>query len=87
VRLDPASAAYWNSLGMVLGGSGALKEAEAAFREAVSRRPSEAEYAYNLGLVLQRAERGAEAAPFFRKALALDPGFTPARKRLEELGR
>jgi choline-sulfatase len=87
VRLDPASAAYWNSLGMVLGGSGALAEAETVFREAVSRRPSEAQYAYNLGLVLQRAGRGTEAAPFFRKALALDPAFTPARRRLEELAR
>ena len=87
VRLDPAAAAYWNSLGMVLGGNGALAEAEAAFREALAQRPGEAQYAYNLGLVLQRAERGTEAAPFFRMALALDPGFTPARRRLEELRR
>ena len=44
-------------------------------------------YAYNLGLILLRQGRAAEARPYFEKALALDPGFAPARARLAEMGK
>jgi Tfp pilus assembly protein PilF len=84
VKLDPEPAAYWNALGMVLGGSDKLAEAEAAFREAVRRDSRDAQYAYNLGLVLLRQGRKGEATAFFRKALELEPDFAAARKRLAE---
>jgi Flp pilus assembly protein TadD len=75
-------AAYWNSLGMTLGGSGRSAEAEHAFRQATRLDDKNSRYAYNLGLILQRQGRGAEARPWFAKTLALDPTFAPARARL-----
>jgi choline-sulfatase len=84
VALDPASAEAWNALGMTLGGTGHLAEAEDAFRKAVERHDRHHRYAYNLGLALLRQGRAADARPWFEKALALEPGFTPARERLAE---
>lgn len=85
VRLDPATSSYWNSLGMVLGGSGDLAGGEQAFREAVARDGANAQYAYNLGLALARQNNKDEASAAFRRALDLDPRFDAARQRLTEL--
>jgi arylsulfatase A-like enzyme/Tfp pilus assembly protein PilF len=84
VEIDPNAASAWNSLGMTLGGRGRLAEAEAAFREAVRRNDTNHRYAYNLGLALLRQGRAREARPYFEKALALQPGFTPAREQLKK---
>ncbi len=81
-ELAPDVAAYWNSLGMTLGGSGRSAEAEHAFLQATRLDDKNSRYAYNLGLILQRQGRGAEARPWFEKTLALDPAFAPARDRL-----
>jgi Flp pilus assembly protein TadD len=87
VALDPGDASAWNALGMTLGGSGRLAEAEEAFREAVARNDRNHRYAYNLGLALVRQGKRAEARPFFEKALALEPRFAPAREGLAGLAR
>ena len=86
--LDPGVADYWNSLGMVLGGSGQHDEAAARLPQgdrASARRT--ARYAYNLGLVLMRAgqpeARRRGSAARWRSI----PQFAPARQRLAELGR
>jgi choline-sulfatase len=84
IKLDPV-ASYWNSLGMVLGGSGDSIGSEQAFREALARDATNAQYAYNLGLVLARQNKRDEAASQFRRALELDPRFAAARQRLSEL--
>jgi choline-sulfatase len=83
IAIDAAPASYWNSLGMVLGGSGKLADAEQAFAEAVSRDADNAQYVYNRGLSLQRLGRRDEAAAQFQRAAAM--GFLPARQRLAEL--
>jgi len=83
VALDPGTASYWNSLGMVLGGAERLAEAERAFAEAAQRDSNNAQYAYNRGVALQRLGRASDAEPSFRRAAAL--GFGPARERLAEL--
>ena len=85
IKLDPAPASYWNSLGMVLGGGGDMRGAEEAFRNAVSRDRGNAQYAYNLGLALARQGKRDEAATEFRRTLEIDPGFAAARQRLAEL--
>ena len=87
VDLDPGSASYWNSLGMVLGASGDLPEAEKAFREAIRRDGGNAQYAYNLRLALLRQGRKDEAVTFFRRSLELKPDFRAPRARLGELVR
>ena len=85
VRLAPEEASYWNSLGMVLGGSDRMEEAEEAFRRARELDPQNEQYPFNLGLALSRLGRKDEASGFFRKALENDPGFEPARVELRRL--
>jgi tetratricopeptide (TPR) repeat protein len=86
VDLAPTTGAYWNSLGMTLGGNARLAEAEQAFREAFRLDDRNHRHAYNLGLILLRQGRAAEARPYFEKALVLAPDFAPARDRLREAG-
>jgi tetratricopeptide (TPR) repeat protein len=86
VALEPASASYWNSLGMVLGARGEMEEAGRAFQMALEREATNAQYAYNRGLAYQKQGRTEEAAALFRKALSLDPRFVAARRRLAEIG-
>jgi Flp pilus assembly protein TadD len=81
-ELAPGVAAYWNSLGMTLGGNGRLAEAERAFREAARLDEKNSRYAYNLGLILERQGRATEARPWYEKSLALDGSFAPARAKL-----
>ena len=57
LAIDPKTASYRNSLGMVLGGRDRMAEAEEAFRGAVGRDQTNAEYAYNLGLAILRQGR------------------------------
>ncbi len=85
VDIAPDAAAYWNALGMTLGGAGNLADAEPAFEKACRLNPENHRYAYNLGLLLLRLDRPDEAKPQFEKALAIEPGFTPAREQLEAL--
>ena len=63
-----------------------MAEAEQAFREAWRLDDKNHHHAFNLGLALVRQGRPGEARPFFEKALALSPGFTPARTELLALG-
>jgi arylsulfatase A-like enzyme/Tfp pilus assembly protein PilF len=86
VAMAPERAALWNALGMTLGGSGHLAEAERAFREAVGRDGGHSRYAFNLGLALLRQGREEEARPWLERSLVLDPAFAPAREELARLG-
>jgi Flp pilus assembly protein TadD len=86
-EIDPEGAAYWNSLGMTLGGNARFPEAEAAFRKAVELESENPRYAFNLGLILMRQSRPAEARRFFEKALEIEPRFEDARRHLAEIGR
>jgi cytochrome c-type biogenesis protein CcmH/NrfG len=87
VEAEPGQASYWNTLGMTLGGSERMAEAEKAFREAWRLDDRNHRHAYNLGLILLRQGRAGEARVYFEKTLALEPRFTPARQRLAEAGR
>jgi superkiller protein 3 len=87
VQSDPANAAAWNALGMTLGGTNRLHEAEQAFRTAIARDASDHRYFFNLGLALSRQGRGVEARSYFEKSLQLQPGFIPAREELRKLTR
>ena len=84
-EIDPEGAAYWNSLGMTLGGNDRFSEAETAFRRAVDLEKENARYAFNLGLILMRQNRPADARPFFQKAVEIEPRFEEARRYLREI--
>ena len=64
--LDPTVASYWNSLGMVLGGSGDLPGAEQAFREATTRDRGERAVRLQPRPGAGAAEQAREAAAEFR---------------------
>ena len=85
LQLDASVASYWNSLGMILGGSGDLTGGEQAFREATARDRTNAQFAYNLGLALARQNKREAAAAQFQRTLELDPRFAAAKKSLAEL--
>ena len=85
-RLEPEGAAYWNALGMMLGGTAKLAEAEEAFREAWRLDRSNPHHSFNLGLALFRQGRPEEARPFFERTLEIRPDFAPAREHLQRLG-
>ena len=86
VQLDPATASYWNSLGMVLGGERrSCRAPSRRFVRPATRDARNAQYAYNLGLALERQNKRAEAERAFRRALEIDPRFAPARQQLGAL--
>jgi arylsulfatase A-like enzyme/Flp pilus assembly protein TadD len=77
LKLDPAPAQYWNSLGTVLGAGGKMADAERAFAEAVSREPNNGLYVYNRALAFEHLGRRDEALT--QKKRAADLGYPPRR--------
>jgi len=61
---------------------GRLREAEAAYRQAIRLRPNYPEAHNDLGLVLSVQDRSAEAEAEVREAIRLKPDFVPAHKNL-----
>jgi protein O-GlcNAc transferase len=59
--------------------------AEAAFAEALARRPTDAQSHYNLGVALHKQGRRADAARAYSRALAFDAGFADAHFNLAVL--
>jgi len=75
IEIDPASAALWNNLGLLLAEQPErTDEAEAAYRKAAEIDPAYAAPWNNLGnLLAQQPERADEAEAAYRKAIELDP--------------
>jgi len=92
VRLDPASAAAWQRLGLtLLFALGEPAEATGALEEAARLAPRDAPVRVGLALALQAAGRAKEAAAAFEEALRIDPavldGRPAARAAMEAAGR
>ncbi len=69
----PRDAALHDSLGLLLGKTGRLPEAEVHFRDALRIAPQRHETAANLGNLLARSSRFADAEAMFRTAASLAP--------------
>ena len=87
LRRDPAHAATWNNLGILLQETGRAAQAESAYRRALALQPSFADAHYNLGLLLQQAGALDAAAASYRHALALRPGHAATHNNLGALYR
>ncbi len=75
----PTDASAAGALGRTLQAWRQWDEAHEAFRRAQTLEPEVFDWFYLDGLVLQRLARHAEAADAFRRALAVTPGYLPAR--------
>jgi hypothetical protein len=67
--------------GNIAYGNGAFAEAEAAYRQVLTKGRS-AEVHYNLGNALAQQQRWSEASFHYMKAYSLNPNFEPARANL-----
>jgi tetratricopeptide (TPR) repeat protein len=72
IALDPAAAAAYLNLGLLVQGQGDLRQAERLFNATIERAPHSVKAWYNLGTLYLEQERYAEALAMFSEALALD---------------
>jgi tetratricopeptide (TPR) repeat protein len=82
VALDPAYAAAWNNLGLLLHRMGQYAEARRAYVEALAQDPHCAEAAYNLGSLDEDSGDPEQAIQHYRQALALSPDYADAHFNL-----
>ncbi|MGH7310849.1 MAG: tetratricopeptide repeat protein [Candidatus Rokuibacteriota bacterium] len=82
VALDPAYAAAWNNLGLLLHRMGQYAEAQRAYVEALAQDPHCAEAAYNLGSLDEDSGDPEQAIQRYRQALALSPDYADAHFNL-----
>lgn len=76
------SAEEWFELGLALEQSGAVSDAEAAYRRAFAVDPAHVDSRINLGRLRHQARALEEAAGLYRQALALDPSHAIAHFNL-----
>ena len=79
---DPQSEPLWRVRGELELARHDGVAAEAAFANALARRPTDAEAHYNFGVALQKQGRRNEAARAYQRALAFDSGFPDAHFNL-----
>lgn len=76
----------WNALGMTLGGSGRLNEAERPFVPPWHATEVTTSTRSTLASLSRVNGRGREAREYFEKTLLLAPDFAAAREELRKLG-
>ena len=77
----PGSERAWNGLGQALHDKGRMEEALAAYRKALSLKPTPLAYV-NAGITLNTMGRHEEAIRLYQEALQLDPGCASAENRM-----
>lgn len=85
LRLDPGFAKAWYNLGLALSSDGKTEEALEALTRAESADSSDPRAPYARASILGRLGALEEARKAARKAIAIDPGFEPARQLLQSL--
>lgn len=85
VRLDPGHAKAWYNLGLALNSTGRTEEALQALIRAESADGSDPRGPYARATILARLGALDDARKAASKAIAIDPGFEPARELLRSL--
>ncbi|MGQ0553435.1 MAG: glycosyltransferase family 39 protein [Planctomycetota bacterium] len=83
LRLEPGETIALTQKGLAYRRGGLLREAEAAYREALAAGEDSVELHNNLGNLLLGLRRPAEAVPHFQRALELEPGNEKVLVNLE----
>jgi tetratricopeptide (TPR) repeat protein len=84
LALKPDREKPYGGLGLALIQLGRPREAEAALRRVIDKRPVELGALNNLGLALSQQQRFAEAEPYLRQAVAMDAHNVVVRANLAE---
>jgi tetratricopeptide (TPR) repeat protein len=87
VRLDPQHSRAWYNLGLARNQAGATDAALDALLRAEGSDPRDPQIPYARATILLQQGRSSEAHTALERALVVQPGFTEARKLLEQLGR
>src|SRR5262245_6882333 len=82
VAIDPAYAAAWNNLGLLLHRMGQYGDAGTAYRSALEQDPGLCEACYNLGSLHEDLGDVEEAIQCYRGALELSPDYADAHFNL-----
>ena len=77
-RLDATDPVIPFNLGNVLDELGFTREAEIAYRQAITRSPDMADAWFNLGLLQEKNEREPDAIASYQRAFAIDPTYSNA---------
>ena len=83
LRLEPRETIALTQRGLAYRRGGLLREAEAAYREALAAGEDSVELHNNLGNLLLGLRRPPEAVPHFQRALELEPGNEKVLVNLE----
>ena len=88
ITLDPDFGNPYNDIGAYLIETGRQAEAVPWLERALRARRYECPYypVFNLGRVYEHQRRYADARAQYERALALHPGYTPAKRALARLG-
>ena len=84
---DEARAVIENALGFALAAQKNYEGASKHYKLALKAKPDYPVALNNLGYAQDKLLKSEEAADLYRQTLVLDPGNTPARKRLNQLER
>ena len=82
IELAPQNASFHCNLGNALLGLGRVEDAEASYRQAISRKADFPLAHFNLGRLLASTGRPNDAAASFHRAIQLQPDFADAHYNL-----
>lgn len=85
LSIKPSDYKSWVGRGIALSSLGKIEEAISVFDRAVEIQPNDPFVWMNRGAVLENAQRYTEACDAYREVKKINPGFSPAIKKLQQL--
>jgi Flp pilus assembly protein TadD len=85
VKIKPNDPGAWNNLGVLAGRSEAPQDALRYFETSLRLNPNQPAVLNQVGVLRLQGGDAAAAREAFSRALAVDPGYEPARKNLQKI--